>query len=73
MQQKTVLVSDDDEGLPDVLGLQDANACHLKISSITPPAWRGHLDNQLDVELLNLHDDYYARQAVIDIDVNRRA
>ncbi|GJT00600.1 hypothetical protein Tco_0821769 [Tanacetum coccineum] len=31
-------VSDDDEGLPDVLELKDATACHLKISAITPPA-----------------------------------
>ncbi|GJY25167.1 hypothetical protein Tco_0399893 [Tanacetum coccineum] len=31
-------VSDDDEGLPDVLELKDANACHLKISAITPLA-----------------------------------
>nr|GEX50074.1 hypothetical protein [Tanacetum cinerariifolium] len=29
-------VSDDDEGLLDVLELKDANACHLKISAITP-------------------------------------
>ncbi|GKD03873.1 hypothetical protein Tco_1178847 [Tanacetum coccineum] len=31
-------VSDDDEGLPNVLKLKDATACHLKISVITPPA-----------------------------------
>ncbi|GJT76854.1 hypothetical protein Tco_1043579 [Tanacetum coccineum] len=31
-------ISDDDEGLPDVLELKDANACHLKISAITPLA-----------------------------------
>ncbi|GJW53860.1 hypothetical protein Tco_0097945 [Tanacetum coccineum] len=31
-------VSDDDEGLPDVLKLKDATACHLKIFAITPPA-----------------------------------
>nr|GEX14049.1 hypothetical protein [Tanacetum cinerariifolium] len=43
-------------GLPNVLELQDANSCHLKISAITPPAWKGHLDNQLDVQLLDLHD-----------------
>ncbi|GKD49970.1 hypothetical protein Tco_1278946, partial [Tanacetum coccineum] len=60
-------ISDDDEGLPDVLELQDANACHLKISDITPLAWRGHLDNQLDVELIDLHDRCYARQAVCEV------
>ncbi|GKD30458.1 hypothetical protein Tco_1241236, partial [Tanacetum coccineum] len=49
-------ISDVDEGLPDVLELQNANACHLKISAITPSSWKNHLDNQLDVELLNLHD-----------------
>ncbi|GJX28523.1 hypothetical protein Tco_0236602 [Tanacetum coccineum] len=31
-------VSDDDEGLPDVLELKDATTYHLKISAITPPA-----------------------------------
>ncbi|GJS18290.1 hypothetical protein Tco_1141026 [Tanacetum coccineum] len=66
-------IFDDDEGLPDDLELQDANACHLKISNITPLAWRGHLDNQLDVELLNLHDCYYAKQAIMDNAVNRIA
>ncbi|GJU11466.1 hypothetical protein Tco_1133862 [Tanacetum coccineum] len=38
-------VSDDDEGLLDVFELKDANACHLKIFAITPPAWKNHLDN----------------------------
>ncbi|GJT59204.1 hypothetical protein Tco_1002737 [Tanacetum coccineum] len=33
-----LIVSDDDKGLPDVLELKDATACHLKISAITPPA-----------------------------------
>ncbi|GJT76403.1 hypothetical protein Tco_1043128 [Tanacetum coccineum] len=28
------------QGLPDGLELQNANACHLKISNITPPVWR---------------------------------
>ncbi|GKA98231.1 hypothetical protein Tco_0826168 [Tanacetum coccineum] len=42
-------VSDDDEGLPDVLELKDATAYHLKISAITPPAWQNHLDNHIDV------------------------
>nr|GEV40734.1 hypothetical protein [Tanacetum cinerariifolium] len=27
-------------GLPDCFELKDANACHLKISAITPPAWK---------------------------------
>ncbi|GKB98128.1 hypothetical protein Tco_0984265, partial [Tanacetum coccineum] len=52
-------VSNDDEGLPDVLELKDATSCHLKISAITPPAWKNHLDNHMDVELLDLHDRYY--------------
>ncbi|GJW70688.1 hypothetical protein Tco_0127605 [Tanacetum coccineum] len=30
--------SDDNEGLPDCFALKDANACHLKISAITPLA-----------------------------------
>ncbi|GKE51008.1 hypothetical protein Tco_1486164 [Tanacetum coccineum] len=68
-----LIVSDDDEGLPDVFELKDANACHLKIFAITPPAWKNHLDNHLDVELLDLHDRCYARQAVVGNDVNKRS
>ncbi|GJX73650.1 hypothetical protein Tco_0312245 [Tanacetum coccineum] len=52
-------VSDDDEGLSVVLELKDATAYHLKISAITPLAWKNHLDNHMDVELLNLHDRCY--------------
>ncbi|GJW55355.1 hypothetical protein Tco_0099440 [Tanacetum coccineum] len=53
--------------------MKDANAYHLKISSITPLAWKGHLDKHLDLELLDLQDRCYARQAVVDNAVNRRA
>ncbi|GJW92530.1 hypothetical protein Tco_0170083 [Tanacetum coccineum] len=35
-----ISISDDDEGLSDYFKLKDANACHLKISAITPPAWK---------------------------------
>ncbi|GKF11018.1 hypothetical protein Tco_0048944, partial [Tanacetum coccineum] len=66
-------ISDDDEGLPDCFELKDANAYHLKISAITPTAWRGHLDNQMDLELLNLHDRCFTQQDVVDITFNRRA
>ncbi|GJY52138.1 hypothetical protein Tco_0442985 [Tanacetum coccineum] len=66
-------VSDDDKGLPDVLELKDATVCHLKISAITPPAWKNHLDNHMDLKLLDLHDCCYARQAVVDNVVNRRS
>ncbi|GJV27895.1 hypothetical protein Tco_1384343 [Tanacetum coccineum] len=66
-------ISNDDEGLEDCLELKDATACHLKISTITPPAWKGFLDNHLDVDLLDLHDRCYARQAVMDNAVNRRS
>nr|GEX71705.1 hypothetical protein [Tanacetum cinerariifolium] len=71
-------IFDDDEDtflvrLPDCFELKDANACHLKISAITPPAWKGHLDNQMDLELLDLHNHFYARHAVVDNAVNRRA
>nr|GEY22772.1 hypothetical protein [Tanacetum cinerariifolium] len=45
----------------------------IKISAITPSTWKNHLDNQLDVELLDLHDRCYARQAVLDNAVNRRS
>ncbi|GKA53240.1 hypothetical protein Tco_0746555 [Tanacetum coccineum] len=49
-------VSDDDDGLPDVLELKYVTACHLKISAITPLAWKNHLDNHIDLELLDLYD-----------------
>ncbi|GJX36189.1 hypothetical protein Tco_0247746 [Tanacetum coccineum] len=66
-------ISNDDEGLPDCFELKDVNACHLTISAITPPSWKGHLDNQMDLELLDLHEHCYARQTMVDNVVNRRA
>ncbi|GJS94870.1 hypothetical protein Tco_0801838 [Tanacetum coccineum] len=63
-------ISDDEEGLLDVLELQDANACHWKIFYITPLGWKGHLDNQLDAGLLDLYDQCCARQAIMDNAVN---
>ncbi|GJZ65545.1 hypothetical protein Tco_0622241 [Tanacetum coccineum] len=68
-----LIVSDEEGGLSDILELQNATACHLKISNITPQAWRGHLDNQVDAELLNFHDRCYVRQVVMDNAVNRKA
>ncbi|GKB54221.1 hypothetical protein Tco_0904974 [Tanacetum coccineum] len=56
-----------------VLELRNANACHLKTSNITPLVWKSHLDNQMNVELLDLHDRCYVRQTVMDNAVNRRA
>ncbi|GKF79227.1 hypothetical protein Tco_0234795 [Tanacetum coccineum] len=41
--------------------------------NVTPLAWKGFLDNHLDVDLLDLHDRCYARQAVIDNAMNRRS
>ncbi|GJU11144.1 hypothetical protein Tco_1133540 [Tanacetum coccineum] len=64
-------LSNDEKGLPDVLKLKDATACHLKIFAITPLAWKNHLDNHIDVELLDLHDRCYARQVIVDNTVNR--
>ncbi|GJX99605.1 hypothetical protein Tco_0356624 [Tanacetum coccineum] len=66
-------IFDDDKGLPDVLELQNANACYLKVFAITPPTWKNHLVNHLDVELLDLHDRCYARQANVDNVVNKRS
>ncbi|GKD56970.1 hypothetical protein Tco_1290357 [Tanacetum coccineum] len=59
--------------LLDCFELKDANACHLKIFVITPRAWKGHLDNQIDLELLDLHDRCYGRQAMVDNTINKRA
>ncbi|GJU80217.1 hypothetical protein Tco_1282582 [Tanacetum coccineum] len=66
-------ISDDDEGLKDCLELKDATVCHLKIFAITPPDWKVFLDNHLDVDLLDLYDRCYARQAIVDNVVNRRS
>nr|GEY19471.1 hypothetical protein [Tanacetum cinerariifolium] len=68
-----LIVSNDDEGLSDIPELKDATACHLKISAITPPARKKDSDNQIDVELLDLRDRCYARQAVVNNLVNRRS
>nr|GFA01718.1 hypothetical protein [Tanacetum cinerariifolium] len=68
-----LFISDGDEGFLDCFELKDANVCHLKISAVTPPAWKGHLDNQMDLELLDLHDRCYTRQAMVDNAVNKRA
>ncbi|GKC84183.1 hypothetical protein Tco_1139900, partial [Tanacetum coccineum] len=53
-------ISDDDEEL------QTTIDCHLMVFNVTLTAWRGHLDNQSKVELLDLYDRCYARQAVVD-------
>nr|GEU47475.1 reverse transcriptase domain-containing protein [Tanacetum cinerariifolium] len=66
-------IFDDDEGLPDFLELQNANACHLKIFTITPLACENHLDNHLDVKLLDLHDHCYVRQAVVENAINKKS
>ncbi|GKB25223.1 hypothetical protein Tco_0864624 [Tanacetum coccineum] len=66
-------ISDEDEGLSDVPELKDVTACHLKFLAITPPSWKNLLDNYMDLELLDLHDRCYARQAFVDNAVNRRS
>ncbi|GJR43105.1 hypothetical protein Tco_1311208 [Tanacetum coccineum] len=66
-------VSDDDEGLSNVPELKDTTAYYLKISAITPPSWKNHLDNYMDVELLDLHDRCYTWQVVVDNSINKRS
>nr|GEY09289.1 hypothetical protein [Tanacetum cinerariifolium] len=51
----------------------NANACHLKVFATTPLARKNNLDNQLDIKLLDLHDQCYARKAVVDNAVNKRS
>ncbi|GJU86882.1 hypothetical protein Tco_1294428 [Tanacetum coccineum] len=57
----------------DALDLNTVVDCHLMISIITPLAWRDHLDNQPEEDLFDLHDHCYARQAMVDNAINRRA
>nr|GEY59003.1 hypothetical protein [Tanacetum cinerariifolium] len=72
VESSSYLTISDDEGLPDALELETDVDYHLMISSVTPLAWRGHLDNQSEFKLMDLHDCCYARQVVVDNDVNRR-
>ncbi|GJU54010.1 hypothetical protein Tco_1227724 [Tanacetum coccineum] len=58
-------VSDDDEGK--LLYFE------LSLLSSLQWSWKNHLDNHMDVELLDLHDRCYARQAVVNNTVNRRS
>ncbi|GKE48953.1 hypothetical protein Tco_1480211 [Tanacetum coccineum] len=62
------------------LGSSTSCATHAKTSSlkddapyltvsdddedITPPSWKNHLDNHIDVKLLDLHNRCYARQVI---------
>nr|GEW81031.1 retrovirus-related Pol polyprotein from transposon TNT 1-94 [Tanacetum cinerariifolium] len=66
-------VFDDEEGLLNILELKDATTCHLKISALTPLAWKDHLDNHIDVELLDLYDRCYTRQAMLGIKCTRHS
>ncbi|GJR35858.1 hypothetical protein Tco_1211542 [Tanacetum coccineum] len=56
-------------GLPDVPKLQDVIACHLKISNINPSTWKGHLDNQ---ELLKVVDQIKGECEVLEERENAR-
>nr|GEU30008.1 hypothetical protein [Tanacetum cinerariifolium] len=73
VESSTFLTISDDEGLPDAPELQTAVYCYLIISNVTPPPWRGHLDNRLDFELLDLHDHCYTSQAMVDNAANQRS
>nr|GEV20621.1 hypothetical protein [Tanacetum cinerariifolium] len=66
-------ISDNKGGLPEAPELQTATDYHMMISNVTLLAWIGHIVNQLDVELLDLHDRCYARQSVVDNVINQRA
>nr|GEX38778.1 hypothetical protein [Tanacetum cinerariifolium] len=54
---------DDDEG----------RLSFFKLLCTVFASWKNHLDNHMDVELLDLHDRCYARQAVVDNAINRRS
>nr|GEY02829.1 hypothetical protein [Tanacetum cinerariifolium] len=73
VRAKVSAIKDDTPVLSIFYDDEDAIACHLKIFAITPLAWKGFLDNHRDVDLLDLHDRCYARQAVMDNALNRRS
>ncbi|GKB98480.1 hypothetical protein Tco_0984617 [Tanacetum coccineum] len=73
VRAKNSASKDDAPFLPISNDDEDVNARHMKIAAITPLAWKGHLDNQMDLKLLDLCDRCYARQAVVDNALNRRA
>nr|GEX04390.1 hypothetical protein [Tanacetum cinerariifolium] len=49
-----LIISDDDEGLLDILELQNINACHLKVFAITPLAVVENVVNRRSRELLKV-------------------
>ncbi|GKF17986.1 hypothetical protein Tco_0062904, partial [Tanacetum coccineum] len=67
-------IYDDDEGLQDCLESKDATACHLKISTITPPASKGEADVMRARELASEEECEGLRAiceaAMIDFDKN---
>ena len=57
-------------GLYNTKELPNALACHQLVEKVTPPNWRGVLDNMSMEELCDLHDKSYTRQAVMDNHLN---
>ncbi|GJR03440.1 hypothetical protein Tco_0526424 [Tanacetum coccineum] len=56
-----------------ILAISDDNEGEFLVHLVFSEAWKGHLDNQMDLELLDLHDLCYVRQAAVDNAVNKRA
>ena len=59
-------------GLPNTKELLNALAFHQLVEKITPPSWRGALDNMSMEDLCDLHDKSYTRQVVLDNHMNDR-
>ncbi|GJS34410.1 hypothetical protein Tco_0532792 [Tanacetum coccineum] len=59
-------------GLPSTKELLDAIACHIMVERVTPQAWTNIIKSMSLEKLLDLHDNGYTRQAVVDNHLNDR-
>nr|GEX04233.1 hypothetical protein [Tanacetum cinerariifolium] len=60
-------------GLPSTKELLDALACHIMVEHVTPRPWTNTLEGFSLGSLLDLHDNSYTRQAIVDNQLNGMA
>ncbi|GKA94389.1 hypothetical protein Tco_0816427 [Tanacetum coccineum] len=59
-------------GLPNTKELPDAIACHIMVERVTPQAWTNIIKSMSLEKLLDLYDNGYTCQAVVDNHLNDR-
>nr|GEX15452.1 hypothetical protein [Tanacetum cinerariifolium] len=57
-------------GLPCTKELPNAMACHVTMKQVTPQAWTNIMESMSLEKLLDLHDNGYTRQAMMDNHLN---